>query len=84
MSKKPIESKPDYTIRRRFFDGNNNPLEWQDYGRGKFIDKTTIRKQFDLLRSSGKMVEIEFKLDKKILDEDCYEVKKPIIYYDKR
>lgn len=69
-------------MRRRFFDADGNPMEWQDYGRGMFIDKETIQRQYrHLLGDKTRKVEIEFKLNGQLLDYDMYPVDKPTIYH---
>lgn len=78
--KKPIVSKVNYSIKRRFFDVNGHPKPWQDYGRGTFIDKETIQKQVKLLVRKGKKTEIEIILNKERVDYDLYPSKDNLIY----
>jgi len=81
--KKQEKSKPNYSIRRRFFDASGNPLPWQDHGFGLFIDRKTIRKQVDLMVVPTKKTEIEIILNKEKVDYDLYPTKENLIY-DKR
>lgn len=60
MPKLPPTDKPDYSLRRRFFSEVGQPLEWIDYGRGKFIDLATVQAQIRVLASVSRKVEIEF------------------------
>lgn len=78
--KKPVVSKPDYSIRRRFFDYNGDPLPWQDHGMGTFIDKKLIQKQIDLLNKRKRKTEIEIILNKERVDYDLYPSKDNLIY----
>jgi len=78
--KKPVVSKTDYSIRRRFFEDDDNPLPWQDHGRGTFIDKKTIQKQIDLLNKRKRKTEIEIILNKERVDYDLYPTKDNLIY----
>jgi hypothetical protein len=81
--KKQENSKPDYSIKRRFFDASGNPLPWQDHGFGLFLNKKTIQKQVDLLVVTTKKTEIEIILHKERVDYDLYPSKENLIY-DKR
>ena len=78
--KKPIVSKVNYSIKRRFFDDNGQPMPWQDHGSGTFIDKETIQKQVKLLVRKGKKTEIEIILNKERVDYDLYPSKDNLIY----
>lgn len=78
--KKPIVSKTDYSIRRRFFDDDGNPLPWQDHGRGTFLDKKTIQGQVKLLNNRKRKTEIEIILNKERVDYDLYPSKENLIY----
>lgn len=78
--KKPIVSKTNYSIRRRFFDEDDNPLPWQDHGRGIFIDKKLVQKQVDLLSERKRKTEIEIILNKDRVDYDLYPSKDNLIY----
>lgn len=78
--KKPVVSKTDYSIRRRFFDENGDPLPWQDHGMGTFIDKKLIQKQIDLLNKRKRKTEIEIILNKERVDYDLYPTKDNLIY----
>jgi hypothetical protein len=78
--KKIIVDKPNYSIKRRFFDDSDNHLPWQDHGSGKFIDKETIQKQVKLLVRKGKKTEIEIILNKERVDYDLYPSKDNLIY----
>jgi len=79
MKKLPVD-KPNYSIRRRFFDVNGDPLPWQDHGLGLFIDKKTIRKQVDLLNKRKTKTEIEIILNKERVDYDLYPTEDNLIY----
>jgi hypothetical protein len=81
--KKQENSKPDYSIKRRFFDASGSPLPWQDHGFGLFLNKKTIQKQVDLLVVPTKKTEIEIILHKERVDYDLYPSKENLIY-DKR
>lgn len=81
--KKQEKSKPDYSIKRRFFDASGNPLPWQDHGFGLFITKKTIQEQVKLLVVPTKKTEIEIILHKERVDYDLYPSKENLIY-DKR
>jgi len=78
--KKQVVSKPNYSIRRRFFDDNGHPLPWQDHGMGTFIDKKLIQKQIDLLNKRKRKTEIEIILNKERVDYDLYPTKDNLIY----
>lgn len=78
--KKLSVDKPNYSIRRRFFDSSGNPLPWQDHGFGLFIDKKTIQKQVDLLNKRKTKTEIEIILNKERVDYDLYPTKDNLIY----
>lgn len=78
--KKQVVSKPDYSIRRRFFDSNGDPLPWQDHGRGTFLDKETIQSQIKLLNKRKRKTEIEIILNKERVDYDLYPTKDNLIY----
>lgn len=60
MPKQLPKSKPNYSLRRRFFNQIGEPLPWQDYGQGYFIDLDTVQRQIKILASVGRKVEIEF------------------------
>jgi hypothetical protein len=81
--KKQENSKPDYSIKRRFFDASGIPLPWQDHGFGLFLNKKTIQKQVNLLVVPTKKTEIEIILHKERVDYDLYPSKENLIY-DKR
>lgn len=78
--KKDVVSKTDYSIKRRFFDCDGNPMPWQDHGRGTFIDKKTIQKQIELLNKRKRKTEIEIILNKERVDYDLYPTKDNLIY----
>lgn len=78
--KKQEKSKPNYSIKRRFFDDRDNPLEWQDHGFGFFIDKKTIHDQLELLVVPLRKTEIEIILNKEKVDYDLYPTKDKLIY----
>jgi len=78
--KKQEKSKPNYSIRRRFFDDDGNPMHWQDHGFGLFIDRKIIRKQVDLLVVPTRKTEIEIILNKERVDYDLYPTKDNLIY----
>lgn len=78
--KKPIVSKPNYSIKRRNFDPDGNPLPWFDHGFGLFIDKKTIQKQVDMMVTPNKKTEIEIILNKERVDYDLYPTKDKLIY----
>ena len=80
MKKKIEKSKPDYSIKRRFFDESGNPLPWQDHGFGLFINKKIIQKQVELLVVPTKKTEIEIILNKERVDYDLYPTKDNLIY----
>lgn len=60
MPKQPPKPKLNYSLRRRFFNEINQPLEWIDYGQGQFTDLETVQKQIKMLAGTSRRVEIEF------------------------
>lgn len=83
MSKQLPKSKPNYSLRRRFFNQIGEPLAWQDYGQGYFTDLETVQRQIKILASVGRKVEIEFVKDGILRDYQGNEIGRSIIY-DKR
>lgn len=79
MPRLPPQSKPDYSIRRRFFNEIGQPLDWQDYGHGVF-DLATVQKQIKMLCQCSRKVEIELVKDEKLLGYNGEETGKTIIY----
>lgn len=79
MSKLPT-SKPDYSLRRRFFTQIGEPLAWVDYGLGKFTDLETVQRQIKTLANVSRRVEIEFIRDGKLLGFDGKEIGKSMIF----
>jgi hypothetical protein len=82
MVKPLIVSKPNYTIRRRFFDKSGLPMDWQDCGHGTFISKDIISAQFKLLSGRHRKTEIEFRMKGVLMDAECYPIKQNVIYYN--
>lgn len=72
--------KLDYSLKRRFFDSDGNPLKWQDHGKGTYIDLKTVQKQITRLVECGKKVEIEFIHEKIKKDYYGYPTKSPLIF----
>ena len=83
MSKQLPKSKPDYSLRRRFFSEIGTPQEWKDYGKGMFTDLETVQKQIKMLASTSRKVEIEFIHNNKLCGYDGKETGKTIIYNKK-
>lgn len=79
MPRIPTQSKPNYSIRRRFFTETGQPLEWQDSGQGLF-DLETVQKQIKLLAGTSRKVEIELVKDGKLIGYNGEETGKTIIY----
>ena len=84
---KKYVTKTDYSLKRRFFDSEDNPLDWQDIGHGQYSDSDTqklglkqVQKQIDLLIKCGKKVEIEFIHNKIKKDYYGYPTKTPTIF----
>ena len=72
--------KLDYSLRRRFFNEDGEPLDWQDHGRGTYLGIKIVQKQIDILISSGKKVEIEFIHEKTKKDYYGYPTKSPVVF----
>lgn len=72
--------KLDYSLRRRLFDHEDNPLPWQDHGRGTYLGIKIVQKQIDKLIACGKKVEIEFIHDKIKKDYYGYPTKIALIF----
>lgn len=83
MSKHQPKSKPDYSLRRRFFSEIGTPLEWKDYGKGMYVDLITVQNQIKILAKKSRKVEIEFIHDGKLCGYDGKEIGKTIIYMKK-
>lgn len=79
MPRIPTQSKPNYSIRRRFFTETGQPLEWQDSGQGLF-DLETVQSQIKMLCQCSRKVEIELLMGGKLLGYDGKETGKTIIY----
>ena len=79
MPRIPTQSKPNYSIRRRFFTETGHPMEWQDKGEGTF-DLETVQRQIKLLAGTTRKVEIEIVKDGKLLGYNGEETGKTIIY----
>lgn len=79
MTKLPTQSKPNYSIRRRFFTETGQPLEWQDSGQGVF-DLPTVQNQIKMLCQSSRKVEIELVKGGKLIGYNGEETGKTIIY----
>lgn len=75
----PPKPKLNYSLRRRFFNEINQPLEWQDSGKGTF-DLETVQKQIKMLAGTSRRVEIELVKDGKLLGYNGEETGKTIIY----
>ena len=45
MAKLQKQPKPDYSLRRRFFNQIGEPMDWKDYGLGIWTDLETIQRQ---------------------------------------
>lgn len=80
MSKQLPKSKPNYSLRRRFFDQIGRPMEWKDYGKGYFTDLQTVQNQIKALASVNRRVEIEFIHEGKLCGFDGKETGKTIVY----
>lgn len=79
MPKLPTQSKPDYSIRRRFFNEIGQPLEWIDFGQGVF-DLPTVQSQIKMLCQCSRKVEIELVKGGKLIGYNGEETGKTIIY----
>ena len=80
MSRLPPKSKPDYSLRRRFFTETGQPLDWQDKGEGTFTDLNTVQRQIKMLAGTTRKVEIEFIRDGTLRGYNGEETGKTIIY----
>lgn len=80
MPRLPPKPKPDYSLRRRFFDQIGRPLPWQDYGKGEFTDIDTVQRQIKNLAGTTRKVEIEFIYKDKLCDIKGNETGETIIY----
>ena len=80
MPRLPPKSKPDYSLRRRFFTETGQPLDWANYGQGMFTDLNTVQKQIKMLAGTSRRVEIEFIRDGTLRGFDGSITGKTIIY----
>jgi hypothetical protein len=80
MARLPSKSKPDYSLRRRFFTQIGKPLQWTDHGHGMFTDLETVQRQIQTLASVSRKVEIEFIWMGKKCRYDGKETGETIIY----
>lgn len=80
--KKQTRITNPYTLKMRFFDQKGTPREWISQGTGQFMDLETVQKQIRLLKANypNKTVEIEFKMNGKLLGFDGEETGKTIMY----
>ena len=79
MPRLPTQSKPNYSIRRRFFTETGKPLDWQDSGIGVF-DLATVQSQIKMLCQCSRKVEIELVYQGKLIGYNGEETGKTIIY----
>lgn len=80
MAKRQKQPKPDYSLKRRFFNQIGEPLDWKDYGLGIWTDLETIQRQIKVLASANRRVEIEFMKQGVLCGFDGKETGKSIIY----
>ena len=78
--KEKYAPKLDYSLRRRFFNDDGSPKEWQDHGRGTYQNQKLVQKQINTMISCGKKVEIEFIHEKKRKDYYGYPTKTPVVF----
>lgn len=78
--KNKYPQKIDYSLKRRFFNADGSPGEWQDYGQGEYPGLKIVQKQINLLIECGKKVEIEFIHEKIKKDYYGYPTKSPVIF----
>ena len=88
LKKDPYAPKLDYSLKRRFFDSNGEPMPWQDIAHGEYEPRNSplkfglkhVQQQIDLLIKCGRKVEIEFIHNKIKKDYYGYPTKKETIF----
>ena len=60
--KKQTKIVNPYSLRRRFYSKDGKPLEWQELGKGQFIDIETVQRQISMLTANypNSLIEVEF------------------------
>lgn len=81
IRKQKVFQKP-YTLRRRFFNQQGQPRDWECFGTGEFTSIQDVQKQIRLLKAnySNRTVEVEFSMNGKLLDFNGMETGGTIIY----